>query len=208
LDGFSFCVSDILTKEDLFFTEYLFDNTKNSPEELYQQIETIFKTDLNLQHEFNNVSVIHENSLSTLVPSAYFDEKFLAEYLNFNIKTLKTDFIAFDDLLDIDAKNIFVPYVNINNYLFQNFGEFNYKHHLSVLIEKLLKTVNSEEQNMFVNVAKHSIDIIVLKNSKVIFCNSFSSWEQEIRVIIKIKKVKNLTTEYFCVFSNILFITK
>ncbi|MGK0411899.1 MAG: hypothetical protein ACJA1B_000087 [Polaribacter sp.] len=174
LDGFSFCVSDILTKKDIFFTEYLFDTAQNSPEELYNQIETIFKTDLNLQLEFNNVSVIHKNNLSTLVPSKYFDEEVLTDYLNFNIKTLKTDFVAFDDLPDIDAKNIYVPYVNINNYLFQNFGAFDYKHHQTILIEKLLKTALSNESTMYVNVAKNSIDIIVLKNSTIIFCNSFS----------------------------------
>lgn len=199
LDGFSFCVSDILTKKDVFFTEYLFDHKQNSPEELYNQIETIFKTDLNLQLEFNSVSVIHKNNLSTLVPSKYFDEEVLTDYLNFNIKTLKTDFVAFDELPDIDAKNIYVPYVNINNYLFQNFGEFDYKHHQTILIEKLLKTAISKENTMYVNVAKNSIDIIVLKNSTIIFCNSFSfdSKEDFIYYLLFTAEQLQLNTEEF-----------
>lgn len=199
MDGFSFCVSDILTKKDIFFTEYLFDTTQNSPEELYKQIESIFKTDLNLQLEFNNVSVIHKNNLSTLVPSKYFDEEVLTDYLNFNIKTLKTDFVAFDELPDIDSKNIYVPYVNINNYLFQNFGEFDYKHHQTILIEKLLKTALSNESNMYVNVAKNSIDIIVLKNNTIIFCNSFSygSKEDFIYYLLFTSEQLQLNTEEF-----------
>lgn len=206
LDGFSFCVSDILTKKDIFFTEYIFDTTQNSPEELCQQIESIFKADLNLQLEFNHVNVIHQNKLSTLVPSKYFDEDVLTEYLNFNIKTLKTDFVAFDELTGIDAKNVYVPYVNINNYLFQNFGEFDYKHHHTILIEKLLKTANSNESNMYVNVAKNSIDIIVLKNSTIIFCNSFSydSKEDFMYYILFTAEQLQLNTEEF----NLYFMGK
>jgi hypothetical protein len=173
LDGFSFCVTDKNTKEKIYFTAYQFEETLNSPEELLEKIEFIFKEDTILQLEYSSVSVIHQNNLATLVPSKYFDENSLASFLNFNIKTLKTDFIAFDEIIAIDAKNVYIPYININNYLFQNFGEFEYKHHLTILIEKLLKIESSGEKTMFINVYKNSFDIVVLENKKIIFSNSF-----------------------------------
>ncbi|WP_262712571.1 MULTISPECIES: DUF3822 family protein [unclassified Polaribacter] len=179
LDGFSFCVSDFLTKKALLFTEYLFDKKQNTPEELLKEIEKIFQSDANLQLEYNAVTVIHQNNLATLVPTLYFDENALANYLKFTIKTLKTDFIAFDDLPEITAKNVYVPYININNYLFQNFGEFDYKHHHTVLIEKLLKIENFKENTMYVNVSKNAIDVFVLKDIKVLLSNSFSYHTKE-----------------------------
>ncbi len=179
LDGFSFCVSDFVSKKKIFFTEYLFDKTQNSPEDLLKKIKNIFKSDENLQLDYKYVQVIHQNTLSTLVPSKYFDEKSLETYLNLNIKTLKTDFIAFDDLTAIDAKNIYVPYVNINNYLFQNFGEFDYQHHHTILLEKLLKLDNYLEKTMYVNVSNNNIDIVVLEDKKVLLLNSFHYLNKE-----------------------------
>lgn len=173
LDGFSFCVVDSITKETIFFTEYLFRETLNSPEDLLTKIEVIFKENTNLQLDYNWVTVIHHNHLATLVPSAYFDENSLATYLNFNIKTLNTDFIAFDEIIAIDAKNVYVPYININNYLFQNFGGFEYKHHISVLIDKLLKIDSLTERIMYVNVYKSSFDIVIIEDQKIILSNSF-----------------------------------
>jgi hypothetical protein len=179
LDGFSFCVTNTETKEKIYFTEYQFDETLNSPEELLEKIEYIFKTNTNLQLEYNAVSVIHKNNLATLVPSKFFDQNFLTSYLNFNIKTLGTDFIAFDEITYMDAKNVYVPYININNYLFQNFGEFEYRHYHTILIEKLLMLEGSNEKKMYINVSKNSFDIVVLENKKIIFSNSFLYHKKE-----------------------------
>ena len=199
LDGFSFCISNISYEEDVYFSEYQFNETQTTPEELLFRIEEIFKNDTHLQHDFSSVLVIHQNNLSTLVPNQYFEEENLKSYLNYNIKTLATDFIAFDAIEVLNAKNIYVPYVNINNYLFQNFGEFDYKHHLTILIEKLINTQKSEEKEMFVNVSNNNFDIVVLQNQKLILSNSFSFQTKEdfIYYILFTAEQLHLNTEEF-----------
>ena len=179
LDGFSFYIQDNITKEALFFSEYLFEEKQVSPEEVLKIITSIFTSDLNLQNEFSSVLVIHQNELYTLVPQKYFDEQQLSNYLNFNIKTLKTDFIAFDNIEINNSNNVYVPYININNYLFQNFGEFTYKHHISVLIEKLISKNNNEALQFYVNVSFSTFDVIVLDGKKLEFANSFSYHSKE-----------------------------
>ena len=77
LDGFSFCVINSKTKEALYFKKYQFEGTLNSPEDLLKKIEAIFKKDTNLQLTYSKVTVIHQNNLSTFVPSKYFDENSL-----------------------------------------------------------------------------------------------------------------------------------
>jgi len=173
LDGFSFCITNNKNKETIYFSEYLFDEQQITPEKLLFKIKEIFKKDNQLQKDFSAVLVIHQNNLSTLVPNEYFIEDNLSKYLNYNIKTLATDYITFDDLEYISAKNIFIPYVNINNYLFQNFGEFEYKHHISVLIKNLIDTTSTEEKTVFINVSKTTFDIIILQKKELIFSNSF-----------------------------------
>ena len=202
LDGFSFCISDFVSKAIVFFTTYQFDETINAPEDLLKEIKTIFKSDANLQLEYKSVTIIHQNNLSTIVPNNYFDEKSLDSYLNYNVKTLKNDFITFDDIPKIKAKNVYVPYVNINNYLFQNFGEFEYKHHHTVLLEKLLKVNNTNEKVMYINVSKNNLDITVLEHKKLILINSFSYTTKEdfIYYILFTAEQLQLNTEDFKLF--------
>jgi hypothetical protein len=199
LDGFSFCVSDLFSKEIIYFSEYIFDETLNSLEDLLEKIKTIFNEDAVLHFEYKEVFVIHQNSLNTLVPDAYFDENSLNSFLEFNIKTLQTDFITFDAIDTIEAKNVYVPYININNYLFQNFGEFEYKHHTSILIEKLIQKNKYEEKVMFVNVCKNTIDVIVLEHKKLLVSNSFSYKTKEdfIYYILFVTEQLQLNNEEF-----------
>lgn len=174
LDGFSFCVSNLETKKDVFFSEYTFEKTLKTPQELLENITSIFKSDKNLHIDFKEVHVIHQNELSTLVPQEYFDEKQLNTYLKYNIKTLKSDFIAFDELSSIKANNVYIPYVNINNYLFQHFGEFEYKHSSSILIDKILSIeTKNDKETMFVDVSKNSLSVIVSKQNRLLFSNVF-----------------------------------
>jgi hypothetical protein len=199
LDGFSFSIYSPTSKKVVYFREYIFESPQTSPENLLLKIETIFKTDSYLQNDFITVSVIHQNNLSTLVPNQFFDENELTSYLNFNIKTLTTDFISFDAIETLDSKNIYVHYVNINNYLFQNFGEFEYKHHSTVLIEKLLKNKNITNKTMYVNVSKTTLDIVVLEKGKLILSNTFSysSKEDFIYYVLFVAEQLNLDVNEF-----------
>ncbi len=173
LGGFSFCVLDTNTNKTLYFSEYSFKEKAATLEGLLNYIKEIFNTDAQLQRDFSSVLVIHQNNLSAIVPDNYFNENNLLDYLNFNLKTLTTDFITFDDIQTIKAKNVYIPYVNINNYLFQNFGEFIYKHQTTIYIEKLLSLNVTSEKTVFINVYKENFDLIIIDNRKLEFCNSF-----------------------------------
>ena len=199
LDGFSFSVYNTTSNKEVYFHSYEFKNSQATPENLLLKIKDIFKTDSQLQNDFLSVTVIHQNNLSVLVPNQFFSEKELASYLNFNIKKLAIDYIAFDTLEILDSKNIYVPYVNINNYLFQNFGEFEYKHHSTVLIEKLLKIKKTKEKKMFVNVSKSSLDITVIESGKLILFNTFSfdTTEDFIYYILFVAEQLNLNVNEF-----------
>lgn len=172
LDGFSFCISNF---EDTIyhFSQYSFSEEVNTPEIALNRIEEIFQTDKNLQDDFESVEVIHENNLNTLVPNQYFQEDALKQYLDFNVKTLSTDFIVFDDVSRLGLKNVYIPYVNINNFLFQNFGEFDYNHHISVLIDKLIKISSEDKIDVYVNVANERLDMVVFNQGELILSNSF-----------------------------------
>ncbi len=179
LDGFSFCITNLDSQEIVHFCAYTFPKTLETPENLINHFETIFQEDNHLQEDFKEILVIHQNSLSTLVPNTLFLEEHLKEYLDFNIKTLETDFFAYDSIDQLAAKNVYVPFVNVNNYLFQNFGEFEYQHSVTAFIKKLLQTTTNSEKTMFVDVWERQISVVVLENKKVLFSNSFTFKSKE-----------------------------
>ena len=178
LGGFSFCITNADTNTTVHFQNFPFEEQLTSLDDLLHKIEGIFKETQQLHLEFTDVEVFHENELFTLVPYKFYNEEELENYLKHNIKVLKTDFIATDDIDSLQSKNVYVPYVNINNFMFQHFGEFEYKHSISVLVEKLLKT-NTEQKTMFVNVNNNSIDIVVIENNNLLLCNSYNIYTKE-----------------------------
>lgn len=177
LDGFSFYISNthnIISK----FTSFEFSKAIKSPELILKEIQEIFKNEKSLQQDFEFVNVIHQNNLSSLVPNQYFKDNDLNNYLKYSIKTITTDLIVYDDLNFIKAKNVYVPFVNINNFIFQNFGEFEYKHHSSILLEKLISQ-SDNSLNFFVNISQSLFDIVVLKDSQILFYNIFEYQTKE-----------------------------
>ncbi len=171
LDGFSFCICNA-NNEVYNFSSYQFLEAINSPELILEKIQEVFENEKSLQEDFQTVTVIHQNNLNTLVPSEYFKESSLKNYLKYSIRTITTDLIVYDNLDFIESKNVYIPYVNINNFLFQNFGEFEYRHHSSLLLEKLFLTPVSEV-SFFVHVNRSLFDIVVIKESKLLFYNIF-----------------------------------
>ena len=171
LDGFSFCTTNT-HNEVIEFSSYTFSKTKNSPELVLEKLQDIFKKEKSLQYDFETVTVIHQNNLNTLVPNEYFKKDALKSYLKYSIKTIASDLITFDELDFMNSKNVYIPYVNINNFLFQNFGEFEYKHYSSVMLEKLF-SIATNDICCYIHVSKSTFDIVIIKNSNLQFFNIF-----------------------------------
>lgn len=155
--------------------ECSFDNENITPQKQLDFITNEFKNNALLNQEFTSVSVTHSNNLSTFVPLPFFNKDNLREYLQYNLKVLENEFITFDTLESAEIANVYIPFVHINNYLFDRFGSFEYKHTSSVLVETLLKeNLLNDKTHFFVNVETGIFQIVVLKNKKIEFFNTFN----------------------------------
>jgi len=173
LNGFYFSVVDTLYHSVLLFKEVDFKDfpTSAKVEDHYWKA---FLDHPELTKMYDEVVVLHDNSLNTFVPAALFDEQFLGSYLQYNTKVFETDFFTFDAISNLEMNNVYVPYANINNYLLDQFESFDYKHVNSILVGKLLeKSKNVEEKQVFVHFGKEKFEIVVVQNQKLILFNSF-----------------------------------
>lgn len=179
LSGLSFCILNTETNTLSHYSTISFDKNLN-PIEVLLQLKTVINTTEVLQQKFDSVRVIHENELSTLVPKPLFDEDYLADYLKFNSKILSNDYITHDDLNHGNIVNVYVPYVNINNFIYDTFGTFEYNHYSTLLLNAVFAIhKNNSNASMYINVAKQHFEIIVIKNNKLILYNTFEFYTKE-----------------------------
>src|SRR5690606_27729204 len=141
-NGLSFCVLDTLSNSVIASERIVFKN-ELTPYAVQKEIKQLFDENSIQQAKFSEVVVIHRNNLFSLVPKALFNKEELANYLKFNAKILANDHLEYDEVHNLDLVNVYVPFVNINNYIYDLFGSFEFMHHGTVLIQSLMNSHGS-----------------------------------------------------------------
>lgn len=174
LNGLSFCVLDTRENElEICFSEHF--DKQLTPFQMHQQLKDRFREKGILQYQFSEVLAIHDNLLYTLVPKSLFDPDQLANYLKYNARMLPTDHLDYDTLTGLEIQNVYIPYTNINNYLFDQFGEFEFKHTSTVLLETLFKLHgNSQETIGYVHLTDGQMHMAIFSQRNLRFFNSFT----------------------------------
>jgi hypothetical protein len=177
LDGFSFYIADKAKRELLFFKEVGFHKKKHSPQELLEALDRLLRQEGLLNRSYKSVQLIHVNNLFSVVPDEFFDESHLKSYLQYSIKLFDSDYITFDSFEGIEAKAVYLPFVNINNYFFAQFGEFEFFHGSQLLIDHLIKI--NQEKTIFLEVNLRGIELIITNHGKLEFYNHFDTRTEE-----------------------------
>lgn len=179
LSGLSFCILN-RSSHTIELIKHVHLEKKATPYELLNELKSAIASHHEFQQTFDSVICIYQNELSCLVPNDLFDETIMADYLKFNAKILKTDYISFDKLVTINSSNIYVPLININNYIFETFGSFDYKHASTVMIETLLQqSFNDTASVFYINVNDTTFEIISFENKQLLFYNTFEYASKE-----------------------------
>ncbi len=174
LNGLSFCILDTIGKKIVKAEKHIFDHRLN-PYEAQKELKRFIKKQQIKDFEFSEVVVVHRNDLFSLVPKVLFDPNELANYLKFNTKILANDLLEYDEIPAFEMVNVYVPFVNINNFIYDQFGDFEFKHHSTVLVESLLGSkASSAESICYAYVTSDELDLIILQNKKLLFYNNFS----------------------------------
>lgn len=173
LNGLSFCILNRSLNSIEFLNTTDFEQ-KLTPFDTLNRLKTELSTNTVFSDDFDAVTVIHQNELATLVPKSLYNADHKADYLKFNSKILKTDFITEEAISINDSINVYIPYVNINNYIFETFGAFIYKHSSTILIDNILQRVKANiTAEMFINVNNTTIELLIVDNGKLQLFNVF-----------------------------------
>lgn len=179
LSGLSFCILDGSTKKIHSLDTIELENT-TVPEDLIAHLENWFNKPENQDMIFEKVVAIHENELSAVVPKPLFNESNLSDYLKYNVKILENDYLSYDAIDQHEIYNVYVPFTNVNNYLFDKFGDFEYKHASSILIETLVNQAKKgDKPTLYAYISRTHFEIITTDQKQLILYNTFSYHQKE-----------------------------
>lgn len=173
LSGLSFCIFQRDTHTIVKIKDVRF-KKKVNPLDVLDKLKHVFNTESLAENTYDAITIIHDNELSTLVPKPLFNENCIADYLKFNSKILASDFITYDELVINDSINVYVPYININNFIYDQFGAFTFKHVSTVLIENILYIEkNASSPKVYVNISDSYFETVIVDKAKLILYNTF-----------------------------------
>jgi hypothetical protein len=121
----------------------------------------------------NDINVYYDHSLFSLVPNSLYDDNLNKKYLE-NIFEIKTnDFIESDLISELEIRNVYVPFINVNNILIDSFNQINYFHYNTILLRKLSITSIKEKNKIFCIVNNKYFKVIIFQNSSLKMINHY-----------------------------------
>lgn len=128
-----------------------------------------------LSYKYKSVTCSVVNNLSTIVPSALFEDDRKKLYLKFNTSLQGDELVMTDELRNLDAKNVFALPFMLKAKLDSMYSKVTYHHFSSGLIETLLsQNKNETKKKLYVHVQASHFEAIVIEGKKLLFYNTFS----------------------------------
>jgi hypothetical protein len=128
-----------------------------------------------IAHKYRSVTFSLVNNLSTIVPSALFENDKKKMYLQFNTQLQSDDTIMVDEIKNLDAKNIFALPVSLKTKIDSFYPKVSYHHFSTGLIETLLaQNRNQTKKKLYVHVQSSHFEAIVIEGKSLHFYNTFN----------------------------------
>ncbi len=172
LNGLSFCIASytegiIESYNEVYFA--FLEPTKS----LEANLKNYFATNQDLHQKFAEIKVLHYNKMSALVPDELFDPEYIGSYLQFHTKVYESDYFNHDKIAFLQAQCVYVPYINLNNFLIEQLGNFEYHHSHSVLLKSISKLHDVNTSKVYIHFNENQADFLVFKQEQFVLLNSF-----------------------------------
>jgi hypothetical protein len=145
------------------------------PGQLLEQINYITANSALLKSTYKKTRILWGGTQYTLIPLELYDGKHSTAYIQFTQSMQAGDSVYSDRLKNLHAADVFAIPSVIKETLNKIFPGHQLNHFLTILIESLLIAYKNSpfEIQTFVHVSAKSFDLILLRQGKLIFCNTF-----------------------------------
>ncbi|TRX70943.1 DUF3822 family protein [Carboxylicivirga sp. M1479] len=171
--GLSFCVLDPVTNTYIAFANIPF--VDKSADGIKTQ-EVLLQEEL-LQLPYKKVLFLYESTKATLVPSALYDQSKHHELFALNHSATDDEIeLTAQKIRMADAWNLFSIPRFMYHLVKTQFESVSFYQHYSPFVETCLLASQKKqgESVMHISVHEHFFDLVVLKNRKMVLCNSYN----------------------------------
>jgi hypothetical protein len=177
-DGFLFAILDPGEAKYMGLKRYSYEKTPD-PERLYEHIRDILQKDPFLQQSYREVSLIHSESRSTLLPAALFEQDRLKLYFEFNHRLGDLDELHYNYLKPADAYIVFPVYSEIASLYSKKWVNTRFFHQATPLIDRLLTGEDKTGKYAGINFNEDHFDICVIEQGQLKYHNNFRFRNEE-----------------------------
>ena len=141
-----------------------------NPGDVLIQLQEIIQSKPEFQQKAQDVVIVYHHATFCWVPKALLNPDNLADYLKYNAKLLSQDY----DVLEArDMVNVYVPFTNVNNYIFDRYGDFTFLHAATVFLAAIAKEYPSQQTQVIANLQQGELLLAITDQQKVLLINSY-----------------------------------
>lgn len=171
LDGFSFCILDIMRKKYIVLRHIPL--VIGKPQFLPKKMEAIFDSEQKLNATFQSVSVTYSTNKATLLPKSFPESDLFIKIASLTNDIGKNEDIGVNGLAGFNQQLIFSYPKEMLTLLNSKFTEFSFKHKSVPLLASAGEQRNEKKNTLVINFEKQYIRMIVLKGMQMELYNSF-----------------------------------
>lgn len=171
LDGFSFCIMDILSRK--FIVIQHMPLIVGKLQFLPKKMEAIFEQEEKLSASYQSVSVIYSTHKATLIPKAYDGSELVARIAELTNDLNRNEELAVNDLPGFNQQVIFSYPKELMTLLNRKYTEFKFLHKSIPLVAKAVDQKDEKKNALLINFEKQYVRMIAIKDMQIVLYNSF-----------------------------------
>lgn len=172
-DGLSYCVFDTERKQHVVLKKYKFDQMEPR-QDMINSIAGILVRDDLMELPYALAMFMYYTQQSTLIPDAYFNKRYLKDYLSFNYSLEATDELFCNYIQPLGIWNVFAIPSVIVSLINNQFDHAIIAHQATSFlwqVNQITETLKGYQVRLGLN--NDFFDIAVLNNSKLLLYNTF-----------------------------------
>jgi len=171
LHGFSYCILDTRVNKYIILKHFSFENL--SVEIALEKLEDFVNAESNITSTCKSATFSICDSSSILVPRLFFDQSNLKTFFEIHHDLKELDELHFAELKEPDAFMVFAIPSRIAGIIKRKIPHIKFLHGNIPFILHNLKNISESEQEVFVNFTLSYLNVLVIKNKKIVLFNSY-----------------------------------
>ncbi len=171
LDGFSFCILDVLRNKYLAFRHIPL--IVGKLQFLTRKVETIFEQEDKLNAAYQSVTVYYSTHKATLVPKDYSSAAHFGKLAELTNDLSRNEEVRADPIPGFNYELVYCCPKDLISFLNRKYTDFHFRHKSIPFLGSALEQRNEKKNTVLINFEKKYIRVIVIIGMQISLYNSF-----------------------------------